>query len=419
MERRDSSGSEMSLGNPGKRISTAVCWLLFMTGCSGMTPTSAWQEESLAVDELFEGIATEGTPGCAVGAIHQGEYIHKAGYGMANLEHDIPISASSVFRVGSVSKQFTAMAIAILAERGELDLDADVHTYLPELQDYGHEVTVRQMVHHVSGMADYSGADDVFPTPRVVLARLAEAGLPVLERPELRETTVPQYFGNGDHLTADEFYAGLAMMGLRTPPETEFYYSNAAYVLLWQLAERVSGRTLREFTADEIFGPLGMEHSLFVDDGTGIVPRRTDGYRKTETGAWHIDNADLDLLGDGGVFTTIDDFILWDQNFYDNKLGSGGPALMDIVLSTHPVAWRNGSQYAFGLSIGEYQGHRRVSHGGSWVGYRANYERFPDLQFSVVTLCNFASAMPWEYSERVVDVYLPSLSSAGQTQTSS
>ena len=412
MERRDSSRLETRPGNPGKGVSTAVCWLLLMTGCSGMPPASAWQEESLAVDELFDGIVTEGTPGCAVGVIHQGEYIHKAGYGMANLEHDIPIATSSVFRVGSISKQFTAMSIAILAERGELDLDADVHTYLPELRDYGHKVTVRQMVHHVSGMAHYSGRDDELSTPRMTLARLAEAGHGVFDRPELRETTSPQSFANGDHLTVDEFYAGLAMLELRTPPETEFRYNNAAYVLLWLLAERVSGKTLRELAAAEIFGPLGMEHSFFNDDATGVVRERADGYRKTEAGAWHIYKVDLDLLGDGGVFTTIDDFIQWDQNFYDNKLGSGGQSLMDIVLSTHPVAWRNGSQYAFGLSIGEYEGHRRVSHGGAWVGYRAFYERFPDLQFSVVTLCNFASATPWEFSEKVTDIYLPSVSSA-------
>ena len=367
------------------RISIAVSWLLTMAGCSGMTPTSPWQEESRAVDALFEGFASESTPGCAVGVIHRGEYIHKAGYGLANLEHGIPISTSSVFRVGSVSKQFTAMSIAILAARGELDLDADVHTYLPELRDYGHKVTVWQMVHHISGMADYSGPDDELPTPRAVFALLAEVGLGVLERPELRETTLPQSFANGDHLTVDEFYAALAMLEPRTPPETEFRYNNAAYVLLWLLAERVSGTTLREFAAAEIFGPLGMEQSFFNDDATGVIPGRADGYRKTEAGAWHIYKADLDILGDGGVFTSIDDFIHWDQNFYDNKLGSGEQSLIDIVLSTHPLAllyevkdqatW--GGQYAFGLIIGEYKGHRRVSVDGSWVGYRAFHGRFP------------------------------------------
>ena len=413
MERKDSSRSEIRLGNPGMRISIAVLGLLITTGCSGMTPTSDWHEESLAVDALFEGIANEGTPGCAVGVIHQGEYIHKAGYGMANLEHGIPISTSSVFRVGSVSKQFTAMSIAILAERGDLDLDADVHTYLPELTDYGHEVTVRQMVHHVSGMADYAGPDNELPTPRVVLARLSEAGLVDLSVPLASETSLPTSFGNGDHLTVEEFYAALAMLKPRTPPETKFSYNNKAYILLWLLAERVSGMTQREFAAAEIFGPLGMEQSFFNDDQTFIVPGRADGYRKMESGAWHIYKADLDLLGDGGVFISVDDFIHWDQNFYDNKLGSGGQPLMDIVLSTHPVTPQDGSGYAFGLRIGEYKGHRWVSHGGGWVGYRAFYGRFPDLQFSVVTLCNFASAEAGDFAQKVVDIYLPSLSSPG------
>ena len=132
-------------------IATATVLL----ACSAaIAADNAMQGLSDAVDAVFASLENENQPGCAAGVIHNGEYIHKAGYGMANLEHDIPISPASVFRTGSVSKQFTAMAIAILAERGELDLDADVHEYLPDLRDYQHKVTIRQMLHHLAGMGD-------------------------------------------------------------------------------------------------------------------------------------------------------------------------------------------------------------------------------------------------------------------------
>ena len=334
---------------------------------------SAETDLSLAIDEVFSGIGAD-QPGCAVGVIHEGEFIHKAGYGLANMEYGIPITSQSVFRTGSLGKQFTAMAIAILAERGDLDLDADVHTYLPDLMDYGHKVTVRQMVHHFAGMGDYD--HDVFHKA---------------DGAEFR-------FGNEDFATIDEFYEMVTRADLRHPPGTKYEYSNLAYFLLAHVVESVSGKTLREFAAEEIFGKLGMHDTRFNDNVNQIVTNRADGYRKMEDGSWEIFMTNLSWVGDGGVYTTIDDFLHWDQNFYDNRLGSGRQSLIDMVETPLPGMMQETDEgpravpYAFGMNVREVDGERMVAHTGGWVAFSTVYNRFPDLELSVVVFCNSTEA---------------------------
>jgi len=339
------------------------------------------------IDTVFADISND-EPGCAVGVIHKGDFIHRAGYGLANMEHGIPITTQSVFRTGSIGKQFTAMAIAILAERGDLDLDADVHTYLPDLVDYGEEVTVRQMVHHVAGMGDYDHA--VF--------RKADGS-------EFR-------FGNEDFATNAEFYRMVASAGLVRGPGTTYEYSNLGYFLLGHVVESVSGQTLREFAAREIFEPLGMRASLFNDNVNQVVPNRVDGYQQMEDGSWEIYMTNLSWIGDGGVYTTIDDFIRWDQNFYDNKLGEGGQALIEMMETSLPGMVEETEdgpkpvEYGFGLGLEERFGEKSIRHTGSWVGFTALYNRFPELEMSVVVFCNSsersASALGNEVAEMTV-----------------
>jgi CubicO group peptidase (beta-lactamase class C family) len=321
------------------------------------------------IDAVFADFK-RGEPGCAIGVINKGEFIHKAGYGLANMEYGIAISSQSVFRTGSVGKQFTAMAIAILAERGDLDLDADVHSYLPDLMDYRHTVTIRQMLHHFAGMGDYD--HDVF--------RKADGS-------EFR-------FGNEDFATIDEFYRMVAKADLVLEPGTRWLYSNLAYFLLSQVVERVSGSTLREFAAAEIFGPLEMNATRFNDNVNQLVVNRADGYQKMPDGSWEIYMTNLSWVGDGGVYTTIDDFIKWDQNFYNNRLGAGQPSLIELVETPLPGMLEESEEglqpvnYAFGLEIEQRFGQRSIRHTGSWVKFTALYNRFPDLELSVVVFCN-------------------------------
>jgi len=373
------------------RIFVRIAAATVLLPCSAaIAADSAMQGLSDAVDAVFANFDNESQPGCAVGVIHNGEYIHKAGYGMANLEHDIPISPASVFRTGSVSKQFTAMAIAILAERGELDLDADVHEYLPDLRDYQHKVTIRQMLHHLAGMGDYDPE----------LFKKADGS-------EFR-------FGNEDYWTIGEFYDAVTRVPLILTPGEKWQYSNLGYFLLAQVVERVSGKTLREFAAVEIFGPLGMQASFFNDNVNQPVAQRADGYRLMDDGSFEIYMTNLDWVGDGGVYTNLDDFIKWDQNFYDNTLGKGGGALINMVTTPHPNAAVNSrliqdAHYAFGLQVGTLHGAPVIGHSGGWVAFSSVYQRFPGLKLSVVVFCNSTGAAATALGSRVSEIAVAAL----------
>jgi len=348
--------------------------LLFLWLPSVCVPAKSETADSFSsrVDALFAKYDTTDVPGCAVGIIQNGEYVHARGYGSANLEHGIPIDRESVFRIGSVSKQFTAAAIAILARRGDLNLDADVHTFLPELRAYDFPVSVRQMIHHISGMGEYEGKTTY----------------------EVRHGEAFR-FGNEHYWTIDEFYREVATQPLALIPGERFEYSNIAYFLLSQIVERVSGRTLRRFANEEIFEPLNMRATFFNDDVNGIVTNRADGYRPLEAGGFEIYMTNLDWVGDGGVYTTLNDFIKWDRAFIGNTV-PGGSSVRQLMLTPHPVTVGTmdsepldpGAGYGFGLDIGKFEGLTVHAHGGSWVGFRAFYARFPDDGFSVVTFCN-------------------------------
>ena len=359
--------------------------IVVVTVMSALLPTVALADADLskAIDEVFAGIDMASQPGCAAGVIHDGEYVHKAGYGLANLEYGIPITSETVFRTGSVSKQFTAMSIAILAERGALDLDADVHEYLPDLMDYGHEVTLRQMIHHVSGMGDYD--HEVF--------RKADGT-------EFR-------FGNEDYATIDEFYRMVTRAGLVFEPGSRYQYSNLAYFLLAHVVETVSGKTLRQFAQEEIFDRLGMSDSLFNDNVNQPVTNRADGYQLMDDGSWEIFMTNLDWVGDGGVYTNLDDFIKWDQNFYKNKLGKGGQSLIDGVQAPYPGAIEytdhgpRNVNYAFGLRIDESNGEYMIGHTGGLVAFSSLYNRYPELNLSIVVFCNSTASSAPELGREV------------------
>jgi len=356
----------------------------------------SYSDFNVAVDEVFAHINVDRQPGCVAGVIHNGQYIHKAGYGLANLEYSIPITSRSVFRTGSLSKQFTAMAIAILVERDELDLDVDVHRYLPELRDYGHEVTVRQMIHHLSGMGDYDPE----------LFKKADGS-------EFR-------FGNEDYWTIEEFFKAVASVPLIHEPGTQWEYSNLAYFLLSQVVERASGKSLRVFAEEEIFGPLGMNSSLFNDNVNQPVTNRTDGYRLMDDGSYEIFMTNLDWVGDGGVYTTMDDFLAWDRNFYANKLGKGGDNLTTMVTTPDLDAAVGGegsiagAMYAFGMQSGTANGEPVIGHTGGWVGFSTMYQRYPDLSLSVVVFCNSTDVSGPKLGDKVAAIAVSAIKNSGK-----
>ncbi len=342
-----------------------------------VAPAALRAVQPAEIDAIFAASNRPGTPGAALAVIHEGKIIFERGYGCAELVQNTPITPETVFYIGSVSKQFTAAAIALLAHRGALSLDDDVRRHVPELPDYGSRITVRQLVHHTSGLRDYLALRDI-------------AGEP------------------GDGTFGDREMLALLQRqkNLNFPPGTRYLYSNSGYFLLSMIVRRVSGRSLREFAAAEFFGPLGMKTAVFRDDHTMSIARRADGHAPAATGGggFRVSNPNFDVVGAGGVFMTVRDFLAWDRNFYDGKVGG-----KELVASLQvPAQLNDGTRidYAFGLMTGSHRGLALIEHSGAYGGFRAHAIRFPAQQFSVVCFTNLATAAPGRLVREVAELYL-------------
>ena len=380
-----------------KKLSLLVILISF----GSLSVNANMSDLSKKIDLLFDDRSQK--PGCAVGLVENGEYIHSKGYGLANLEHEIPIGMDTIFRIGSVSKQFTTMAIAILEEKDELSFEDEMKVHIPDLVDYGEKVTINHMIHHFSGLGDYE----------------------YMDYPGRFKNAVGEEFrwGNEDYLTNKEFHDLIKTLPLIRKPEKKFHYSNTGYVLLALVAENASGMSLREFAEKEIFKPLGMNNSFFNDDVNLPFKNRADAYTPIddESDKYKINVTNLSWVGDGGVYTSLNDFIKWDENFYENKLGMGGQSLiqtMEMTFEETKVSKRNQKMdkekenentYAFAQNLAYYNGYKRWSHSGSWVGWLAHYARFPELRFSTVVFCNTNEIDATIISDKVVDIYFETL----------
>ena len=353
-----------------------------LSGCApagdDATPSTPDPAILARVDAVFADYASPHGPGCSLGVIHDGRLVHATGYGAANLDHGIPNGPATIFRTGSVSKQFTAAAIALLTIRGELDLDAPVRRYISEFPDYPDPPTIRHLVHHTSGVRDY-----------IVLMALA---------------------GNRD----EDFYTNQEVLDainrqreLNFTPGAEYLYSNAGYFLLGEIVARVSGRSLRQFAHDEFFVPLGMTHTHFHDDHNEIVPGRATGYAPTGDGGgdgFRINVTTLDMVGDGGIFTSVEDWAAWDRNLTEGTVG--GDAWLELMHTRGVLNSGDTIPYAFGIAHGEHRGLATVGHGGSWVGYRAGMQRYPETGHSFVALCNRSQIDPMALIASTAEIYL-------------
>ncbi len=321
------------------------------------------------VDQLFENWDKPDSPGCALAVIKDGRIVYKRGYGMASLSYDVPITPSTVFNIASVSKQFTAAAIALLAQQGELSLDDEARKYIPKLPDFGTPITIRQLIHHLSGL-------------RTDFSLLNLAG-----------------WRRDDSVTQDDVLnLVFRQQDLNFAPGEKYGYSNTNYILLAEIVRRVSGQSLRDFTHAHFFEPLGMKNTFFRDDYTEIVKNMAHGYRPATGDTFR------DLGGSTGLHTTVEDLARWDQNFYDGRVGGSA-----LIQQLHELGELNDgtvlANNAFGLIIATYRGLPIVEHGGSSAGYRAHLIRFPEQRFSVACLCN-TTTQPNELTRRVADIYL-------------
>ncbi|WPP52373.1 serine hydrolase domain-containing protein [Catalinimonas niigatensis] len=329
------------------------------------------------VDGIFAPWDHELSPGCALAVIHKGEVVYTKGYGMADLEHGIPITPESVFYIGSVSKQFVATALVLLEEEGKLSLDDNIREYIPELPDYGHPISIRHLIHHTSGFRD-----------NLTLWELSGRSMI-------------------DDIPEDEIFALICrQQGLNFIPGVDFSYSNTCYFLMSMIIERVSGQNLRAYAEERIFSPLGMKHSQFNDDNHRIIKNRAFGY--TQLAEDSIGNLIMrfDLVGSGGLYSSVKDLYLWDQNFYHNQLGKRGQTLIEQLQTNGKYSNGEEVNYAFAMINGEYRGLRTIHHTGSMGGYRSMYLRFPNEQFSVIILGNIDNLDPLNRAYEVASIFL-------------
>jgi CubicO group peptidase (beta-lactamase class C family) len=329
------------------------------------------------IDELFAAWDKPNSPGCALAVIKDGEIIYKRCYGMADLERNVPLNPASVFDIGSTGKQFTAMVIAILAKQGTLSLDNSIQKYIPEMPIYEQPVTIRHLIHHTSGIHDY-----------LVLMYLSG-------------------------MRSENFYYEDELLDLicrqkklNFKPGDEFEYSNSGYFLLGVIAKRATGKSLPQLIKENILEPLGMQATNFNDDPKRIVKNRAIGYSYNDGDGFYTEMSFNGGYGDGALLSTVEDLFLWDQNFYNNKLGGGGNELIQEVLMQGVLNSGEKLDYAFGLGISDYKGLRKIDHSGEWAGYTAELIRFSDQKFSVICLANLNSIDPGQLAQQVADLYL-------------
>ena len=291
----------------------------------------------------------------------------------SGLAHEIRNPLASI----TTSKQFVAACVALLVEDGKLGLDDDLRKYVPEFPVYERPVTIRELIHHTSGVRDY-------------LTLWALSGRSYL-----------------DDIPADAVLRLICRQrALNFTPGTQFLYSNSCYFLLGVVVERVSGESLREFAQRRIFGPLGMRDTHFHDRVGHLIHNRAFSYAPDGSGGFENLIMRFALVGSGGVYSTVEDLAKWDANFYDNQLGKGGQGLIDMLLTRGRLDDGTVLPYAFALVRGEFEGHATVRHGGSLAGYRAELLRFPDDHLSVIVLGNVANFGASAVAERIADVFL-------------
>jgi CubicO group peptidase (beta-lactamase class C family) len=360
-----------------KKLSFIILSIFTILSISRCTTNTGEKDPMYAnVDTVFSEF-NESTPGCALAIVQDGKIIYETGYGMADLENHIPISPESRFYIGSISKQFVTFSILLLYEAGKLDLDDDVRTYIPEFPDYGYKLTIRHFIHHTSGVRDN-------------LTLWSLRGNSILD--EVPEKGILELICRQKELNFE--------------PGSQYLYSNSCYFMLGIIVERVSGKTLNEFAQEQIFQPLEMTSTVFHDNNENLIPDRASGYSFSDNKTVRNQISRYDLVGSGGMFSTVRDLAKWDRNLYANNLGKSDQALIDTMLTDGLLNSGESAGYAFALVNGDYRGLKTVSHSGALGGYKAYYVQFPDQKTSVIILGNFGQFNPGRYAYQVADILL-------------
>jgi CubicO group peptidase (beta-lactamase class C family) len=375
-------------GSPARAIRDAsLAILAFFTTASARGQQPAASDLPSRIDLIFARF-DRATPGCGVGLAKDGRALYTHGYGSANLEYGVPNTDSTVFESGSVAKQFTAAALVLLAQDRKLSLDDDIRKYLPEVPAFdGQRITIRNLLTHTSGLRDQWGL------------------LGIEGRGPGTQVHSP--------MTTLDLVAHQKILNF--PPGSEYLYSNTGYALAGIIVQRVSGKSLNAFTQERLFRPLGMTHTLWRDDFTTVVPNRATAYNGSAAAGYHTDMPFTNMIGNGGLLSTMADLMRWNENLDHPTVG--GQAFTDAMQTRMRLTSGRTITYALGLVVNEYQGIAEVSHDGSTAGYRTFLARYPDQHVSVAVWCNNASASPALLGHQVADLVLTKVPGAAPQAT--
>ena len=296
-------------------------------------------------------------PGCAAAVSLNGETVFEKAFGLADMEHDVPNTPQTIFESGSVAKQFTAAAIVLLQQEGKLSIDDPVRKYIPELPDYGVPLTIRHLLNHTSGIRDWG-----------TVMSLTGAG-------------------RGDRVITQDLALDVIthQRGLDFTPGAEYSYSNSGYNLVAIIIERVSKQKFADFVTERLFKPLGMKDSSIRDDYQRIVPGRAQAYSRQGTGPWKLNMPFMNVYGNGGLLTTVGDWLKWNAMLDSKSLGA---PLVDAMETRGVLNDGRKIAYALGLEVSTYKGLKDVSHGGATAGYQTFLARYPDNKVSIAVMCN-------------------------------
>jgi len=347
---------------------------------------SSGQASSKEIDQIFSSLKSADAPGAAVLVVRHGRVVFRRGYGVTDLRTLHPIEPNTNFRLASFTKQFTATCIMLLVHDGKLHYDDHLTDIFPEFPAYGKAITIRNLLSHTSGLPDYED-------------------LLMAQYPNTPEDKIPQILDAGVLQLLEQQTSG------KFPPGSEWQYSNSGYAVLAMIVEKVSGQPFGQFLHDRIFAPLKMNNTLAYQKGKNEVPHRAYGHTKEKEGWRETDQSPTSaVLGDGGIYSSIDDLAKWDRALRNHTLLTAAemqPASTPVQPTAHP-ANSNGKpvSYGFGWFLDSYQGYKRMSHNGETIGFLTTIQRFFRDDLTVIVLANRSDKNPEQQALKVADLFL-------------
>lgn len=351
--------------------------IFFLLTCFSLVSVQAQLSEvqSQKIDSLFNTWREANHPGGAIGIMQKGEVLYSKAFGLTSLEYQVPNTTETIFNVGSVSKQFTAMGIVLLHEKGLLSIDDDIRKHLPDIPDFGHIITIRHMLHHTSGM-------------RSLHAMLGLAG-----------------WRDDDSRTNEDLYRFmLKQKELNFIPGDEFLYCNTGYMLMVNIIENVTKEKFPQWMKANVFDPLGMSNTYVEDRYDRIVSNNATSYYGSNNNFYRAVEY-WGYVGSGNVHSTTTDLLTWLQNF--STPTSNWSSAFKILKTTDKLNDGSENNYAFGVSLDEVKGYKRVQHGGAIGGFRAYASTYPEEQLHIAVLTNFSSSNPGQKENQIFNILFP------------